>query len=72
MSLNKTLSKLTAEDKMIILKNLIILPMIEQDSLLSKEEFSNILTAGTKMGFAKSIIIKQIHKQTKELGATLE
>lgn len=72
MSLRKVLAKLTKEDKMVILQNIAILPAIEEDYSLSKEELGNILTAGAKMGFEKEEIMAEVQKKSNEIGATIE
>lgn len=72
MSLKNILSKLTQEEKNTILEELIILPTIEDDHSLSKEEFGNIIRAGSKMEYSEDEIIATVHQQAYKIGATIE
>ena len=72
MALQEALAKLTAEDKKAILAEVIILPTIEVDKSLSKEEYGDILLAGKKLGFTEEEIKAEIDVQVKKVGAVIE
>ena len=72
MALQEALAKLTVEDKKAILAEVIILPTIEVDKSLSKEEYGDILLAGKKLGFSEEEIKAEIDVQVKKVGAVIE
>jgi hypothetical protein len=72
MALVDTLKKLTTEDRMALLVDVVILPTIEEDKLLSQDEREDIERAGLKLGFSSSDIEAAVHEQLRAQGAELE
>ncbi len=72
MALQDALAKLTADDKLAILAEVVILPMIEVDKSLSQEELGDAILAGKKLGFTKAAVMTQVKALVKKLGAVIE
>ena len=72
MALEDALAKLTKEDKLAILQNIVIRPMIEVDKSLSQEELGDALLAGGKLGFTPKEIQEQVDALVAEIGAVIE
>ena len=72
MALDDALAKLTREDKLEILRHIVILPMIEVDKSLSQEELGDALLSGKKMGFSKEEVQAEIDPLVKSVGAVIE
>lgn len=72
MSIEAALAKLTRDDKMEILREIVIRPMVEEDQSLSQEELGDALLAGSKMGFSESEIRQEIDAVVQQEGAIIE
>lgn len=72
MALSDVLAKLSAADKKTILVDVAILPAIEEDKYLDKDEQGNIMRAGKKLGFSDAEIEAAVEEQLKAVGATKE
>ena len=72
MALEDALAKLNQDDKLEILRHVVILPMIEVDKSLSQEELGDALFSGKKMGFAEADVKSEIDALVKSVGAVIE
>ena len=72
MALEDALAKLNQDDKLEILRHVVILPMIEVDKSLSQEELGDALLSGKKMGFAEADVKSEIDALVKSVGAVIE
>ena len=71
MTLDETLAKLTRDDKLEILRHIVILPMIEVDKDLSEDELGDALLSGKKMGFTEDEVRAEIVPLVQSVGATM-
>ncbi len=72
MALQDALAKLSLDDKLEILRHIVILPMIEVDKSMSQEELGDALLSGKKLGFPDKKVKAEIDALVKSVGAVIE
>ena len=72
MALKDVLAKLTKQDKLEILRHIVILPMIEVDKSLSQEELGDALLSGKKLGFSEEEVRAEVEALVDEMDAVIE